>query len=203
MFDYIEGVVAGRAPARLVLDIGGVGYDLVVPLSSRFPASGRTRSYTYLAVREDAHTLYGFDDRETRDLFRLLLTVKGVGPSVALALLSGLPREPLIEAVAAGDAATLTRIRGIGNKTAQQILLDLKDKATEIRAANGVGAGRAAHGSGTSEAGAAKDPAIEDAVAALVSIGYADKEARASVERASKKVDRHDLEKLVRTALTG
>jgi Holliday junction DNA helicase RuvA len=198
MFDYIEGVVAGRAPARLVLDVGGVGYDLVVPLSSRFPASGRTRAFAHLAVREDAHTLYGFDDRETRDLFRLLLTVKGVGPAVALALLSGLPRVPLIEAVAAGDAATLTRIRGIGNRTAQQILLDLKDKAAEIRGA--------AHAPGTVGAagpGPAKDPAIEDAVAALVSIGYADKEARASVERASKKVDRHDLEKLVRTALTG
>lgn len=193
MFDYIEGQVASRAPARLVLDVAGVGYDLVVPLSSRFPAKGKVRSFTHLAVREDAHTLYGFDDRETRDLFRLLLTVKGVGPSVALALLSGLPRDPLIEAVAAGDAATLTRIRGIGNKTAQQILLDLKDKAAEIR-------GKSAQPvSGTGP----KDPAIDDAVAALISIGYAEKEARASVERASKKVDRHDLEKLVRTALTG
>jgi Holliday junction DNA helicase RuvA len=193
VFDYIEGQVASRAPARLVLDVGGVGYDLVVPLSSRFPATGKARSFTHLAVREDAHTLYGFDDRETRDLFRLLLTVKGVGPGVALALLSGLPREPLIEAVAAGDAATLTRIRGIGNKTAQQILLDLKDKAAEIRGKSGARA----------SATPAADPAIEDAVAALLSIGYAEKEARASVERASKKVDRHDLEKLVRTALTG
>jgi Holliday junction DNA helicase RuvA len=140
--------------------------------------------------------LYGFDDRETRDLFRLLLTVKGVGPGVALALLSGLPRTPLIEAVAAGDAATLTKIRGIGNRTAQQILLDLKDKAVQIRAA-------APGAAAAPESGAAKDPAIEDAVAALVSIGYADKEARASVERASKKVDRRDLEKLVRAALTG
>jgi Holliday junction DNA helicase RuvA len=193
VFDYIEGQVASRAPARLVLDVGGVGYDLVVPLSSRFPSTGRTRSFTHLAVREDAHTLYGFDDRETRDLFRLLLTVKGVGPSVALALLSGLPRDPLIEAVAAGDATTLTRIRGIGNKTAQQILLDLKDKAAEIR---GKSAARAPGASPT-------DPAIDDAVAALLSIGYAEKEARASVERALKKVDRNDLEKLVRTALTG
>jgi len=193
VFDHIEGQVASRAPARLVLDVGGVGYDLVVPLSSRFPAKGKVRAFTHLAVREDAHTLYGFDDRETRDLFRLLLTVKGVGPSVALALLSGLPRDPLIEAVAAGDAATLTRIRGIGNKTAQQILLDLKDKAAEIRGKSG------AQVPGTPS----KDPAIDDAVAALLSIGYAEKEARASVERALKKVDRNDLEKLVRTALTG
>jgi holliday junction DNA helicase RuvA len=199
VFDYIEGQIAGRAPARLVLDVGGVGYDLVVPLSSRFPPSGKTRAFTHLAVREDAHTLYGFDDRETRDLFRLLLTVKGVGPSVGLALLSGLPREPLVEAVASGDAVTLTRIRGIGNRTAQQILLDLRDKAVELRAA----AAMPARVPGSPGAPDPKDQAIEDAVAALVSIGYADKEARASVERASKKVDRRDLEKLVRAALTG
>jgi Holliday junction DNA helicase RuvA len=200
VYDYIEGRVAGRAPARLVLDAGGVGYDLVVPLSSHFPASGRTRAFTHLSVREDAHTLYGFDDRETRDLFRLLLTVKGVGPGVALALLSGLPRRPLIAAVAAGDAATLTRIRGIGSRTAQQILLDLRDKAAQMRGALAGDTGAAASGSDGAEP---RDPAIEDAVAALVSIGYADKEARASVERAAKKVDRSDLEKLVRSALTG
>jgi Holliday junction DNA helicase RuvA len=197
VFDYIEGAVAGRTPARLVLDVGGVGYDVSVPLSSRFPSSGRTRAWTHLVVREDAHILCGFDDRETRDLFRLLLTVRGVGPTMALGVLSGLPRDALIEAVAAGDAATLTRIRGIGNKTAQQILLDLRDKAAELRAKAAAGAGAAP----PSPPG--RDPHLEDAVAALVSIGYPEKEARTSVERASRKVDRTDLEKLVRTALTG
>ncbi|HKC25992.1 MAG TPA: Holliday junction branch migration protein RuvA [Thermoanaerobaculia bacterium] len=195
MFDYIEGVVAGRAPARLVLDVGGVGYDLSVPLSSRFPASGKTRAWTHLAVREDAHTLYGFDDRGTRDLFRLLLHVRGVGPTLALSVLSGLPRDPLIAAVADGDVKALTRIRGIGNKTAQQIILDLKDKAAELRARAGAAADptRATHG--------AKDSTVEDAVAALVSIGYSEKEARQSVERAAGQVDKKDLERLVRAAL--
>jgi Holliday junction DNA helicase RuvA len=195
VFDYIEGEVAARAPARLVLDVGGVGYDLCVPLSSRFHSSGRTRAWTHFAVREDAHTLFGFDDRETRDLFRLLLTVRGVGPTMALAVLSGLPRDPLIEAVAAGDAATLTRIRGIGNKTAQQILLDLRDKAAELLARTG----DSAHPARAPEGG--KDPNIEDAVAALVSIGYSEKDARLSVERAAGQVDKKDLERLVRAAL--
>ena len=165
MFDYIEGEVAGRAPARLVLDVGGLGYDLCVPLSSRFPTSGKARAWTHLAVREDAHTLYGFDDRGTRDLFRLLLLVRGVGPALALSVLSGLSRDPLIAAVADGDAKALTRIRGIGNKTAQQIILDLKDKAAELRARAGAVADpiRAAKG--------AKDSNVDDAVAALVSIG--------------------------------
>jgi Holliday junction DNA helicase RuvA len=117
VFDYIEGEVAGRTPARLVLDVGGVGYDLVVPLSSRFPSKGRARAWTHLAVREDAHTLYGFDDRGTRELFRLLLLVRGVGPTLALSVLSGLPQDPLIAAVADGDAEALMRIRGIGHKT--------------------------------------------------------------------------------------
>ena len=194
MFDFIEGQVAGRAPARLVLDVAGVGYDLSVPLSSRFPASGRARAWTHLVVREDAHVLCGFEDRATRDLFRLLLTVRGVGPTMALAVLSGLPRGPLIEAVAAGDAATLTRIRGIGAKTAQQIILDLQGKAAELRV----------QGSPASPSPAgAKDPNVEDAVSALVSIGYTEKDARASVERAAKHVAKGDLEGLVRAALVG
>jgi Holliday junction DNA helicase RuvA len=195
VFDYIEGEVAGRTPARLVLDVGGVGYDLVVPLSSRFPSKGKTRAWTHLAVREDAHTLYGFDDRGTRELFRLLLLVRGVGPTLALSVLSGLPREPLISAVADGDAEALMRIRGIGHKTAHQIVLDLKDKAQELRARAGATA------DATPSATAAKDPNLEDAVQALVSIGYSEKEARKSVERAALQVDKGDLERLVRAAL--
>jgi len=191
VYDYLEGECAERTPARLVLNVGGIGYELLVPLTSRFPAKGRARAWTHLAVREDAHTLYGFEDKETRELFRLLLSVRGVGPTVALALLSGLPRGPLVAAIAAGDAEGLTRIRGIGAKTAQQILLDLKDKAA-ILAHAGPSAERKAAG---------EDPAVDDAVAALVSIGYSEKDARANVERAAKKVDKKDLEGLVRAAL--
>jgi holliday junction DNA helicase RuvA len=193
VYDYIEGEPAERTPARLVLDVGGVGYELQVPISSRFPTKGKTRVFTHLAVREDAHTLYGFEDRETREIFRLLLCVRGVGPAMALGVLSGLPRGPLVAAVAAGDVETLTRIRGIGAKTAQQIILDLKDKAAILAHA----ATRPAETRRTS----GSDAVVEDAVAALVSIGYSEKDARASVDRAAKKVDRKDLEGLVRAAL--
>ena len=191
MYDYLEGVCAERAPARLVLDVGGIGFEIQVPITSRFPAKGRARAWTHLVVREDAHVLYGFEDRETRELFRLLLSVRGVGPTVALTLLSGLPRGPLVAAIAAGDAETLTRIRGIGAKTAQQILLDLKDKAAILAHA----------GSKLPEARKTSESNVEDAVAALVSIGYSEKDARTNVDRAAKKVDRKDLEHLVRAAL--
>lgn len=195
MFEYIEGEVAARTPARLVIDVGGVAYDLAIPLSSRFPAAGRTRAWTHLVVRDDSHSLCGFEDRETRDLFRLLLTVRGVGPSMAMGILSGLPREPLLDAVVGGDAATLTKIRGVGRKTAEQILLDMRDKAGKLRAEAGLSAAAAANGATPPER------VVEDAVAALVSIGYSDKEARASVERAAQRVDRKNLEVLVRAAL--
>ena len=198
MYEYLDGQVAGRSPARLVLDVGGVGYELCVPLGSRFP-EGRARVWTHLVVREDAHTLCGFQDRETRELFRLLIEVRGVGPTMALAILSGLPREPLLEAIVAGDLGTLTRIKGVGKKTAEQILLDLREKARTLRAQLEGGSAAVARGGD----GGPRDPNLEDAVAALVSIGYSDKEARKSVEAAAKRVEQGDLETLVRAALAG
>ena len=152
--------------------------------------------WTHLAVREDNHALYGFPDRETRELFRVLLSVRGVGPVLALGILSGLAREPLLDAIADGDIRTLTRIKGVGKKTGEQILLDLRDKAQTLRAQL-AGAARA----GASLPGPKRDKNIEDAVQALVSIGYSEKEALKSVERAAETVDEKNLEELVRAAL--
>lgn len=199
MFEYIEGVIAGRTAARLVVDVGGVGYDLAVPLLATFPHSGRVRVYTHLVVREDSHTLYGFPDRETRELFRVLLSVRGVGPVMALAILSGLPRAELLDAIASDDAKALVSIRGVGKKTAEQILLDLGDKATTLRAELSGSSAPLAPLPGSVR----RDPNVEDAVAALVSIGYSDKEARKSVDRAATSVDTKNLEALVRAALSG
>lgn len=199
MFEYIEGSIAGRTAARLVVDVAGVGYDLAVPLTATFPPSGKTRVWTHLVVREDSHTLYGFPDRETRDLFRVLLTVRGVGPVMALAILSGLPREDLVEAIATEDAKRLTKIKGVGQKTADQILLDLRDKVDALRVSlGGVNSPNAPLPSSRRT-----DPNVEDAIAALVSIGYSEKQARAGVERAALSVDTKNLEALVRAALAG
>jgi Holliday junction DNA helicase RuvA len=197
VFEFIEGQVAGRTRARLVIDVAGVGYDLAVPLTAVFPEKGKVRVFTQLIVREDSHTLYGFPDRETRELFRALLSVRGVGPVMALAILSGLPRDELLEAIGTGDVKALVRIKGVGKKTAEQILLDLRDKAPVLRAElSGVPASAL-------PAAVRGDRNVEDAVAALVSIGYSEKEARKSVERAAVSVDAKDLEALVRAALAG
>lgn len=204
MYEYLEGEVAGRTPARLVLDVSGVGYDLAVPLSAAFPARGRTRVWTHFVVREDAHVLYGFPERSTRDLFRVLLGVRGVGPVAALAILSGLSPEDLVRAVLMEDLKALTRVKGIGKKTAEQVLLDLRDKAQRL--ASEIGGAASAAGSQAGPAPAA-DPEVEDAVAALVSIGYSDKEARQAVEVAVKRTlatdGARDVASLVRAAIAG
>ncbi len=194
MYDYIEGRLSERRATHLVLEAGGVGYDLAVPLGADFPAKeGRVRAWTHLVVREDAHLLFGFPTRERRELFRLLLEVRGVGPAVALAVLSSLAGDELLRAIAAQDAAPFLRVKGIGKKTAEQILLDLRDKAPRMLAET----------ERSTLVPRAAGPArrLEDAVRALVSIGYSDREAQKSVERAAAKVPGDDLELLVRTAL--
>lgn len=192
MYDFLDGEVAGRSAARVVLDVRGVGYEVLVPPGASFPSSGRLRLWTHLVVREDSHSLYGFRDEATRDMFRALLGVTGVGPKVALAVLSGLSSDELVAAVVAGDAKRLTKVKGVGQKTAEQILLDLRGKAAMLS------------GGGSAQAHAARGPAqLEDAVTALISIGYSEKDARKQVERASKTVDPANLELLVRTALQG
>jgi holliday junction DNA helicase RuvA len=195
VYDYIEGRLSERRPTHVVIEAGGVGYDLAVPLGVEFAArEGRVRAWTHLVVREDAHLLFGFPERELRELFRLLLEVRGVGPAAALAVLSSLPGEELLRAIAAQDPKPFLRVKGVGKKTAEQILLDLRDKAPRMLAE-------------PSERGTLKPQApgtgrsLEDAVRALVSIGYSDKEARKSVERAATKVPVDDLERLVRSAL--
>jgi Holliday junction DNA helicase RuvA len=198
VYEYLEGRVASRHPARLVVDVGGVGFDLAVPIGADFHAQpdGRLRVWTHLVVREDAHQLFGFPSSTTREVFRLLLRVRGVGPSLALAILSGLPGEELLDAISAGDPRPLQRIKGVGKKTADQILLDLRDRAARFA--------RGSERDGTIvPRGTPAERSIDDAVRALVSIGYSEKEAQRSVEEASRRVNPEDLELLVRAALKG
>lgn len=131
MISFLDGEIAEKAGARVVVLVGGVGYELVVSGStlSRLPAVGkRTRAFTRMHVRDDAAVLYGFASQDERALFDLLVTVTGVGPKVALSFLSVLAPDAIRRAVASGDVAALTLVPGVGRKVAQRVVLDLKDK---------------------------------------------------------------------------
>lgn len=200
MYDFLEGVVAHRTPTGLTLDVGGVGYLLLVPLGTVLPDEGATgRVWTHLVVREDSQTLYGFGDQETRDLFRTLLRVKGVGPGMALAVLSGLDRRELCEALAGENIARLTAIKGVGKKTAEQILLDLRDRIPSLSAGLEALPGATPHPPSPTP----QNTNLEDAVSALVSLGFAEKDARKRVEKAGKDIDPEDLGQLVQAAFRG
>lgn len=131
MIDFVRGTVVELGSDGVVVSVGGIGLRLIVPPASlsRLPRPGQEATlHTYLQVREDALALYGFATREERNLFARLLTVAGVGPKLALGALSALPVERLAAVIAAGDVETLARVPGIGRKTAQRIVLDLKGK---------------------------------------------------------------------------
>jgi len=199
VYEYLEGQVALHSTTRLVVDVGGVGYELNVPLGHAWPVAGRARAWTHLIVREDAHQLYGFPDPETRELFRALLTVNGVGPRLALGILSGLPRRELVEAIALGDRPRLLALKGVGKRIVDQVLLALGERAQALLALE-----RAAAGEPQADPRAPLPGLVDDAVAALISIGYAEKDARKQVERAVSGLDAGaDLEQLVRAALAG
>jgi Holliday junction DNA helicase RuvA len=131
VISFLEGVIAEKHGGRVVISVGGVGYDVQVPAStaSKLPPVGKNaRVHTRMVVRDDAMILYGFASTAERELFDLLVTVTGVGPKVALSFLSVLSSDALRRAVAAGDVAALTLVPGVGKKVAQRVVLDLKDK---------------------------------------------------------------------------
>ncbi len=174
MIHHIDGVLEGKFPGRLVLDVGGVGFEVHVTEATWREAGivgSRVRLLTHAVIREDAWSLYGFRREDDRGLFRLLLEVQGVGPKVALAVMSGLPADRLRGAIADADVATLTRVPGVGKKTAQRMVVDLKDKLAAFA------------GAGTSEAVPA-DGEGDDAVDALVALGYPRAVARDAVRGA-------------------
>jgi Holliday junction DNA helicase RuvA len=161
----ISGRLAAKHPPQVLVDVAGIAYELDVPMSTFYglPATGEPiMLYTHLIVREDAHMLYGFATLEERAAFRQLIRISGVGARTALAVLSGLSVADLAQAVVMQDAARLTRIPGIGKKTAERLLLELKGKLAEVAAT----------------------PAQEhasDILNALVALGYSEKEASAAV----------------------
>jgi len=169
MIGRLVGRLVAKHPPQVVVEVAGVGYEVDVPMSTFFnlPATGETVTlHTHLAVREDAHVLYGFGSVEERAAFRRLIRISGVGARTALALLSGLSVADLAYAVAVQDSARLTKVPGIGKKTAERLLLELKGKLAEpLPGATGTPSGPGA-----------------DILNALVALGYSEKEALAATK---------------------
>jgi Holliday junction DNA helicase RuvA len=173
MIGRIQGILLEKHPPQIVVDCQGVGYELEVPMSTFYnlPASGQPVTLlTHLLVREDAHLLDGFGSEGERRAFRQLLKISGVGARTALAVLSGMSVGELAEAVTLQDTGRLTRVPGIGRKTAERLLLELKDKLGLELAT-------------TSAAAARPAPVASDVLRALLALGYSEKEAVAAVKQ--------------------
>lgn len=195
MIGRLHGRVAEKQPPGLLLDVSGVGYEIEAPMSTFYslPAVGEPVTlYTHLSIKEDAHHLYGFMTRVERSLFRSLIRVNGVGPKLALALLSGMSVDELIRCIQQQDATSLTRLPGVGKKTAQRLVIELKDRLSDLGGGATLPATSAPGTPDVSDAGA-------DAIAALVALGYRPTEASRLVSR----VDATDKpsEEIIRLAL--
>lgn len=179
MITFLHGKLVESLPTQVVVDVHGVGYEVLIPLSSfdKLPPPGQeVRLLTHLAVREDAHVLYGFMSGAERDLFRLFIhTVSGIGPKIALNILSGMNVAALRAAVARGDVKALSQISGVGRKTAERIVVELKDKLGD---AAGIEAG------GAAPALSASDQRQHDAELALMALGYKQGDAHDAVRAA-------------------
>ena len=171
MIGRLSGTLLEKNPPQLLLDVQGVAYEVDVPMSTFYtlPANGeRVTLYTHLVVREDAHLLYGFGTENERRAFRRLLKVNGIGAKIALSVLSGLSVAELAQAITLQEAGRLTRVPGIGKKTAERLLLELKDKfGADVTQSAGIN--RA-------------PPATSDIMNALVSLGYSEREATGAVK---------------------
>lgn len=199
MIGRLTGILLEKQPPHILLDVGGVGYEVDAPMSTfyRLPAVGeKTTLHTHLVVREDAQLLYGFAEKRDRELFRELIRLNGVGPKLALALMSGLEVDELIGAVHAEDTSALTRVPGVGKKTAERLLVELKGKFKAWEGLSGVTAPLAA-----GSAASAPVSGTADAVSALIALGYKPQEASRAV--ASIKEDGLSSEELIRRALKG
>jgi Holliday junction DNA helicase RuvA len=134
MIAHIQGKLVEKNPTEVVIDCGGVGYHINISLHtySLLPNSDQIKLFTYLQVKEDAHTLFGFFEKSEREIFKMLLSVSGIGASIARTMLSSLEPKQIIQAIASGDVGTVQSIKGIGIKTAQRVILDLQDKVLKL-----------------------------------------------------------------------
>jgi Holliday junction DNA helicase RuvA len=195
MIAHLRGRLLSKTPNQAIVECAGVGYDVTISVAtfSALPAEGAEAAlYIHTHVREDQLALFGFAETQEKRLFEKLLTISGIGPKLAITVLSGIDSSRLVTAIRAGDHATLTRIPGIGKKTAERVVLELKDKLDELATAIPATGGAVHHG-----------PAGDDALSALVNLGYARPVAQKAIETAVNKdpAAAHDFETLFRAAM--
>jgi Holliday junction DNA helicase RuvA len=177
MIGSLHGILLEKAPPLVRIDCHGVGYEVFVPMSTFYNLSDGTEKVTLLTqlvVRDDAHVLYGFQTAKEREAFRALIKIPGVGPRTALAILSGMSTDDLIESITQQESTRLMRIPGIGRKTVERLLLELRDKLTPYT---------------TVEQGGVANTTRSDVLQALLALGYSEKEAYASLKKLPEGVD--------------
>src|SRR5437773_6465659 len=196
MITFLDGKLVSALPTQAIVDVGGVGYEVFIPLASydKLPTVGQpVRILTHLHVREDAQILYGFMTAAERDLFRLLVNhVSGIGPKLALAVLSGMSVNNFKTAVVNSDIASLSKISGLGKKTAERIVLELKDK---------LGVAAAWEAASATHAPTPDQEQANEAVLALIALGYKQIDAHKTVRELQEKGEAKAAEELVKLAL--
>ena len=190
MIGRLTGLLIESAPGQLLLDVGGVGYEVEISLTTYaqvLEREGPVTVYTHLVVRDDAHLLYGFASAGEREMFRALIKVNGVGPRMALGILSGLDSASFARAVTGNDVKALTALPGVGKKTAERLIIEMRDKVDSFDV------------SGLDNPSTMTNNAIEDAESALIGLGYRPQEAARAVSLVSDPAE--DVESLIRQAL--
>jgi len=193
MYDYIKGEIAELTPAFVVIDAGGVGYCINITLPTYTTLNGEksARLFIYEAIREDAHILYGFMNQAERQLFLLLISVSGIGANTARMIMSSYSTQEIQDMIATGNVTALNGIKGIGIKTAQRIIVDLKDKILKVAGANSSGQFTLA----------ANNAVKEEAVSALVMLGFVANASQKAVDQILKNEPNLRVEQLIKLAL--
>lgn len=198
MIGKIRGIIIEKQPPELVVDVHGVGYEINAPMSTfyQLPECGQeVNLFTHLIVREDAHLLFGFYTQDERHLFRTLLKVNGVGPRLALTILSSTTPEGFVSSVLNNDTASLVRLPGVGKKTAERLVIEMRDKVADWKAPTLA----PLEADGTKAKGSRRHSMLQDAISALIALGYKPQEANRTVTKIDDGVA--SSEELIRRAL--
>ncbi len=190
MITHIQGRLVEKNPTDVVIDCNGVGYFINISLHtfSELPTSENVKLFTHLLIRDDAHTLYGFSGVAEREIFRLLISVSGVGAGTARTMLSSLAPEQVLDAIAQNDIATIQSVKGIGAKTAQRVVLDLKDKILKVYGLSSISTGT----SNTNK---------NEALSALETLGFVRKQSEKVVDAIVKENPQASVEMIIKQAL--